>query len=557
MVSNVVSNVAELKKQCALNTKGRQFDLEPKGGCGWEDNMRLNRRDFLGSIAKSSALVLVPGFLGACAHQGAPLAPLEPIGPSTSTSNTWFREHFGIDERVLQRVMERALSRGGDFCDLYFEHSIDHSIRLEDGAVNSARSAVELGVGIRVVQGTRFGYAFTEELTLESMLKAAETASTVASGAPGKAPERFQVPARSNYYPIETHWDTLGIDARIPLLTGINQRMLAADKRIIKANIGFYDAVKRILVVTSDGTLVEDFQPMAMMSASCVAEQGGRRERNSHALGGRHGLAYYTPARQEELATVAVSRAVALFDAVKPPAGEYPLVLGPGPSGILLHEAIGHGIEADFNRKNISIFADKLGKSIAIPEVTIIDSATHSNTRGAINVDDEGNPGQHTVLVEKGILSSYLHDRISSLHYKVASTGSGRRESFRFNPLPRMRNTYMENGSENPEDIIRSVKRGIYAEAFTNGQVRIGEGSFSFYISSGRMIEDGKLTSPIKDVNIVGNGPEVLARISRVGNDLAIDQGGWTCGKDGQSVPVSQGMPTTLVSSITIGGSRS
>lgn len=516
--------------------------------------MSLNRRAFLGGALRASALTLVPGFLGACAHQGAPLLPTAVA--TAHGGSSWFHSHFGIDDALLQRVMSRALARGGDFCDLYFEHSLSNSIRLEDGQINTARTNVELGCGVRVVQGIRFGYAFTEELTPEGLLKAADAAAAIATGAPGAVAASLRLRTTSNLYPIKTPWDNLGIEERMPLLSRVNEQIASLDKRIVKSTVSLGDGAKRILVVTSDGTMHEDYQPMAMLYAGAVAEENGRRERSSFASGGRVGLEYFDAGLQDRVARETVNRTVELFEAVTPPAGEYPLVLGPGPSGILLHEAIGHGIEADFNRKNISVFANKLGKKIAIPEITVVDSGLHPHTRGAINIDDEGQAAQETVLVEKGVLNSYLHDRISAAWYKVPSTGSGRRESFHFPPMPRMRNTYMLPGSESPQDILASVKRGIYAESFTNGQVKIGEGSFSFYIAKGRLIEDGKLTAPIKDVNIIGNGPEVLSRITRVGNDLKIDEGGWTCGKDGQSVPVSQGMPTALVSSITIGGSR-
>jgi len=515
--------------------------------------MSLSRREFITRCAASTALVAVPGFLTSCVRAGAPLAPHAGVA---SFGSTYFARSFGIEESVLRTVMQRALSRGGEFCDLYFEHSVSNSIRLEDGSVNAARSSVDLGVGIRVVQGTRFGYAFTEELTLSSMLKAAETASAIATGAPGAEPLALASGRIPDFYPVQTLWESVGMDQKMPWLQAVNTRIYQLDPRIIKANVYFSDSSKRILIATSEGLVVEDYQPMTTLYANAVAEQKGRRERNSYNLANRNGADFYTPERLETLAKETVRRTVQLFDAVRPPSGELPLVLGPGPSGILLHEAIGHGIEADFNRKKMSIFSDKLGQKVAIPEVTIVDSGIHPNQRGSINVDDEGALGQETTLVEAGVLRTYLHDRISAKHYNVAPTGSGRRESFRHPPMPRMRNTYMQPGPHDPEAIIRTVKKGIYADAFRNGQVTIGEGSFSFYIASGSLIEDGKLTAPIKDVNIIGNGPEVLGRITMVGNDLQIDVGGWTCGKRGQSVPVSQGMPTTLVSSITVGGTQ-
>jgi len=516
--------------------------------------MSLNRRQFLSRTVATTAVAVLPGFLTSCAHSGAALLPGS--GPQTLQS-THFARNFGVDEDLLAKVMGRALATGGDFCDLYFEHSLGNSIRLQDGAVNAAHTSVALGVGIRVVTGNRFGYAFTEELTLESMLKAAQTASAIARGArDGEQPIIYGMGSHSDYYPVAELWSEVGMERKMPWLQHINARMMGSDPRVVKAGIWFRDSEKRVLVATSDGLVLEDSQPMVSVYATCVAEEKGRREQSSFNLASRDGAHFMTETRLNQVADESVRRTLQLFDAVKPPAGEMPLVLGPGPSGILLHEAIGHGIEADFNRKNVSIFADKMGKKVAIPEVTIVDSGIQKNIRGTINIDDEGATSQETVLVENGHLVSYLHDRISAQHYQVKSTGSGRRQSFRYPPLPRMRNTYMENGPHEPEALIRTVKKGIYAESFRNGQVRIGEGSFSFYIASGFLIEDGKLGAPIKDVNIVGNGPEVLGRITMVANDLKLDVGGWTCGKSGQSVPVSQGLPTTLVSSITVGGTQ-
>ncbi|MBU2507318.1 MAG: TldD/PmbA family protein, partial [Bacteroidetes bacterium] len=302
---------------------------------------------------------------------------------------------------------------------------------------------------------------------------------------------------------------------------------------------------------------VLDYQPMSSISVSCNAEQNGKKEENYFDLNGRRGIEFFTPQTIDRLANEAVRKTVMLFDAVKPEAGEMPVVLAAGSSGILLHEAIGHGMEADFNRKNVSIFSDKIGKPVAEKFVTIVDDGTNANVRGSINVDDEGNDSQRTYLVESGILTSYLHDRISADYYKVKPTGSGRRQSFRHHVLPRMRNTYMLPGPHKRDEIISTVKNGILAETFTNGQVFIGAGDFTFYVKSGFLIEDGKISQPIKDINIIGNGPEVLRNITMVADDFQMAEGGWTCGKDGQGVPVSMGLPTVKVASITVGGTNS
>ncbi len=308
------------------------------------------------------------------------------------------------------------------------------------------------------------------------------------------------------------------------------------------------------MIVRPDGRLVQDWRPMTLAFLRCTAEQGEVRETGTYNIAGRAGRELLDDAAQERLVSEAVARTLFALDAGPPPAGEMPVVLARGPSAILLHEAIGHGMEADFNRKRTSIYCDRMGRRIASEHVTIVDDGTIPHSRGAINVDDEGNEVERTVLVERGILRSYLHDEISARHYGVRPTGSGRRQGFRHPPIPRMRATIMLDGPHDPEEIIRSVKRGLYCESFANGQVHIGGGDFSFYMRQGWLIEDGRLTRPVKDANIIGNGPKALEKVDMVGNDMVIDEGGWTCGKDGQSVPVSQGMPTVRVASLVVGG---
>jgi TldD protein len=340
----------------------------------------------------------------------------------------------------------------------------------------------------------------------------------------------------------------------MPLLQQMNTRALAADPRITKVRLRFSDSESHVMVVDSLGGKTYDYQPMVTSYIYCVAEHQGRKEENYSTIGGRVDLSYFSEAKIHEAVDQAVARTLILFEADRPSGGEMPVVLGAGSSGILLHEAIGHGMEADFNRKGTSIYSDSIGQKIAPDFVSIVDDGTLSAARGSINVDDEGASSKRTVLVENGVLRSYMHDRISAKHYGVEPTGNGRRQSFRSMPLPRMRSTYMLNGPHKKDEIIASVKKGIYAETFTNGQVQIGAGDFTFYIKNGYLIEDGKLTQPIKDVNIIGNGPKVLKDVSMAADDMFIDEGGWTCGKDGQSVPVSIGMPTVKISSITVGG---
>jgi len=515
-------------------------------------NQKISRRSFLEKSSKGMiAAAVIPYFLK------EDIAKAYSFRKGNEMKLADYYAHFGVDEKIINDVMAEALSRGGDYCDLFFQHNIGNYIGLEDKAVNRAYSDVAFGVGIRVLKGDQTGYSYTEELTPNAMKLAAKTAANIADSGKTVPPVEFKLRETPNYYPIETPWEEIGIDKKIPYLQVINDKVFAEDKRIIKSNIWFINETSYILEANSDGVIACDYQPMGQIAVTCNAEQDGKREENYFDLSGRRGIEFFTPDNVDLLAKEAVRRTVALFEAVKPEAGEMPVVLAAGSSGILLHEAIGHGMEADFNRKNISIFSDKIDKKVAESFVSIVDDGTNLNIRGSINVDDEGNLTGKTYLVENGILKSYLHDRISAKHYNVKPTGNGRRQSFRFSPQPRMRNTYMLPGPHTKAEVIGSVKKGIYAEAFTNGQVFIGAGDFTFYVKSGFLIEDGKLTKPIKDVNIIGNGPKVLADIVMVADDMKMAEGGWTCGKNGQGVPVSMGLPTVKVSKITVGGVQS
>jgi TldD protein len=512
-------------------------------------NMRISRRTFLKKSSQGLVLLgAAPYILKTDPARAFSLPSLQDM------DLTGFLDHFGVSEEMIREVMTLALSRGGDYSDLFFQHSIFNTIILEDKIVNRAFTNIDFGVGIRVLKGDQTGYSFTEEITPEAMKLAAATAATIADGSASVEPVSLTLHEHPNYYPVETPWDSVGINQKIPHLQAINDRMFALDTRILKSTIRFSDSSSYILFANSDGRLTFDYQPMTSIYAFASAEDNGRREENYSVLAGRQGIELFTNEHIENLAGEAVTRTVDLFKAVKPAAGEMEVVLAAGSSGILLHEAIGHGMEADFNRKEISIFSDKINKPVAENFVTIVDDGRDMNVRGSINIDDEGNDSERTYLVEDGILRSYLHDRISANYYMVKPTGSGRRESFRFAPIPRMRNTYMLPGPHKKEEIIASVKKGIYAESFTNGEVYIGAGDFTFYVKSGFLIEDGKITRPIKDINIIGNGPQVLKDIVMVADDFKLDSGGWTCGKDGQGVPVSLGLPTVKVSKITVGG---
>ncbi len=471
-------------------------------------------------------------------------------------------DHFaalGVDEPLLAAALAAATVHGADQAELYVQHSTSTSLGLSDRAVNRVHTSVDLGVGVRVVVGDQVGFAWTEDLSQEAVLTAARTAAEIARGL-GRDPGAVEIPRLSDgldIYPLSRSWSDVALDERLPLVRAWEQAAFDRDGRVRKVQVSLSDGEKRLLIARADGLRVADVRPMTSAWVGCTIEDDqGRKETGSYNVSGRTDLSYYTADRQQRLVEQAVDRAILALDAGDAPAGELPVVMAAGSSGILLHEAIGHGLEADFNRKGTSIFADKMGTAIASPEVTLIDDATLPGARGSLNIDDEGNPTQRTVLVQDGVLSSYLHDGISARHYGVAPTGSGRRQSFRHPVLPRMRATYMEAGPHDPAAIIASVKKGLYCEHFANGQVQIGGGDFAFYVKHGYLIEDGKLTRPVKDVNLVGNGPKVLGTIDMVGNDLAIDEGGWTCGKEGQSVPVSQGMPTVRVASLSVGGGR-
>ncbi len=462
--------------------------------------------------------------------------------------------HFGVTEADLRKVMAVALEKGGDYADLYFEHTFNNYLALQDGAVNRAGSNIDYGVGIRVVSGDQTGYAFVENTSMEDMINAARTASRIASGSAKTPPVKIDEKVFKNHYPIVKSWEDATVQAKMPYLQKLNDRIFELDKRVTKVSASMNDSTSYILYYNSEGTLCHDYRPMVILSGNCIMQQDGKIENAYSSRAARKDISFLTDEVVETIAQESVKNTALLFDAIKPKGGEMPVVMGAGGSGILLHEAIGHAFEADFNRKNTSIFADKLGKKVCDEHINVVDDGIISYDRGSINFDDEGVASQRTYIVKEGILNSYLHDRISAKHYGVSPTGNGRRQSFRYIPIPRMRSTYMENGNYTEEEIIASVKQGVYVDNFTNGQVQIGAGDFTFFVKSGYLIENGKLTQPIKDINIIGNGPKALADITMVGNNLKIDQGAWTCGKDGQGMPVSQGLPSVLVKQLTVGG---
>ncbi len=468
--------------------------------------------------------------------------------------NRYYQDIFKVTEAQLQMLTQTALSHGGDYCDLYFEHTTYFNLLLKDGAVSSGGFHTDFGVGIRVLKGEKTGYAYSENTGMADMTKAAVAASAIASGA-GSAKREYKAVSdgRHDLYPMKENWRSKSADAFLPFMLELEKKIFAKDSRIVKVIIRLSDSVSDVMMYNSLGELTCDTRPMGSVSVTAVFLQDGKTENRSASRSFRIGAEFIGQELMEELADEAVKGIDARFEAIRPKGGQMSVVMGAGASGILLHEAMGHAFEADFNRKGQSIFSDRMGQRICPEGVDVVDDGTVAFNRGSGNYDDEGVPAEKTYMVKDGILCSYLHDRISANWYGVKPTGNGRRENFRYNPIPRMRATYMESGNADPEGIVASVKKGIYVDEFSNGQVKIGEGDFTFFVKSGFLIEDGHLTAPVKDINIIGNGPQALSDIVAVGNDLKIDNGTWTCGKE-QSVPVSCGMPTVLISRLTVGG---
>lgn len=489
--------------------------------------------------------LVAPSFLANCTSPEAKKA----VGISFGMA------HFKVTESDLKKVLAAALEKGGDYADLFFEHTLNNGIQLQDGAVNNAQSNIDYGMGVRVLSGDQTGYAYVENITLDEMLNAARTAARIADGNGNKNTAALtEVRPDGSYYDVEAPWESFTVKDKMPYLQKLNDKIFALDKRVRKVRAFLSDSTSHIFFCNSEGQTYYDYRPMCSLSAVCIMEDKGRIENSYASRSYRMGAEFLTEGLLDTLAKEAVDKTSVLFRAIKPKGGEMPVVMGAGGSGILLHEAIGHAFEADFNRKRISIFSDLLDKKVCDEHINVVDDGTIRFNRGSVNIDDEGTEGQKTYIVREGILNSYLHDRISARHYGIPSTGNGRRENFRQIPIPRMRATYMEAGNVTEEDIIASVKHGIYAGNFTNGQVQIGAGDFTFFVKDGYLIENGKLTQPIKDINIIGNGPKALADITMVGNNYLMDDGTWTCGKDGQSCPVTCGMPSALVSKLTVGG---
>jgi len=461
----------------------------------------------------------------------------------------------GLSANDLERVFARLTGPSIDAADLYFQHSRSESWVLEDGIVKEGNHSIEQGVGVRALSGEKTGFAYSDEIVLPSLLEAAGSARAIAQASANGTGKPLAMTTGRALYPAIDPIETLSSEDKIALLREIDALCRSLDPRVKQVIASVAASLETVLLAASGGTLAADVRPLVRINVQVIAEQNGRRESGSAGGGGRYGFVELLEnGRAHGFAREAVRVALVNLDSVDAPAGNMPVVLGPGWPGVLLHEAIGHGFEGDFNRKGTSAFAGMLGEKVAAPGVTVVDDGTLAGRRGSLSIDDEGVPTNCTVLVEDGVMKGYMQDKLNARLMKMAPTGNGRRESFAHLPMPRMTNTYMLPGERDPGEIIASVKKGLYAVNFGGGQVDITNGKFTFSASEAYLIEDGKVTRPVKGATLVGSGPEVLKRVSMIGNDLKLDEGVGVCGKDGQSVPVGVGQPTLKIDRMTVGG---
>ena len=463
----------------------------------------------------------------------------------------------GLDAPGLERAFGTLLGPGVDFGDIYFQHARRESWTVEDGIVRDGAHSIEQGVGVRAISGEKTGFAYADDINADALLSAAGSARAIArSGEEHRVKALVPAGARS-LYPAEDPVDGMANDAKVEALRRVDRLLRAADPRVKQVMVSLSGGVDTIFVARSDGVMAGDVRPLVRLNVQVIVEQGGRRESGYAGYGGRYTYAdLLGDGRPEHFAREALRQALVNLEAVDAPAGVMPVVLGSGWPGVLLHEAVGHGLEGDFNRKGTSTYAGRMGQRVASPGVTIVDDGTLGGRRGSLNVDDEGTPTQCTTLIEDGVLTGYMQDTLNARLMGVAPTGNGRRESFAHLVMPRMTNTYMLAGQDDPADMIRSVKKGLYAVNFGGGQVDITSGKYVFSATEAYLIEDGKVTAPVKGATLIGSGPETMQKVRMVGHDMALDDGVGTCGKDGQSVPVGVGQPSLLLDGITVGGTR-
>jgi TldD protein len=469
----------------------------------------------------------------------------------------FFTAKFNLSVSDIESLLGAALSKGGDYADIYFEYTTLNSLNLEEQIIKSANRSVRQGAGVRVISGEKTGYAYCDEIEVGAIRKAAMTAAHIAQSQSGPGPVNISSGRpEHDLYSVAQSIEEEPLPRKIELLNLVDRASRAFDRRIREVQTSLADEFKMVLIATSEGKLIGDVQPLARIRVMCIADDDGNLQSGVSGGGGRVGMDFFGGELIERYAGEAARQAIVQLEARDAPAGSMEVVLGPGWPGVLLHEAVGHGLEADFNRKGTSAFSGMIGQKVASELCTVVDEGTMPNRRGSLNVDDEGNPTSQTVLIENGVLRGYLQDKLSSRLTRANLTGNGRRESYRHMPMPRMTNTYMLNGVSAPDEIIRSVKRGLYAVQFGGGQVDITNGKFVFSATEAYLIEDGRVTAPVKGATLIGNGPDALTKVTAVGNDLALDEGVGMCGKDGQSVPVGVGLPTIKISEMTVGGTK-
>ncbi len=474
--------------------------------------------------------------------------------PIFSTASSLLLSPYELDAGRLDQVFGALGTHKLDYADLYFQYSRYESWSLEEGIVKSGSFNIDQGVGVRAISGDKTAFAYSDDISMPALMDAAAATRAIARvGGSRKAAIARRAPARALYAGLDPVASLADAD-KVTLLERLEKICRARDKRIVQVMASLYGEYTVVLVARADGVLAADVRPLVRLSVSVIAEENGRREQGASGGGGRQDYSMFTPAMLEKYADEAVSTALVNLESRPAPAGTMTVVLGPGWPGVLLHEAIGHGLEGDFNRKGSSAFSGRIGERVAAPGVTVVDDGTLPGRRGSLNIDDEGNATQNNVLIEDGILRSYLQDAMNARLMKVPVTGNGRRESYASVVLPRMTNTYMLAGKHDPKEILASVKNGLYAKNFGGGQVDITNGKFVFSASEAYMIENGKITYPVKGATLIGNGPDCLTRVSMIGNDLALDSGVGTCGKEGQSVPVGVGQPTLRIDGLTVGG---
>ena len=463
----------------------------------------------------------------------------------------------GLDLARLDQAFSQLMGPGVEHGDLYFQHSRRESWTVEDGIVKDGSHAIEQGVGVRAISGERTGFAYSDDIGVEALLESAASARAIARSGPAGAPGQRVLQRGHALYPALDPVGAMPADGKITSLRQVEQWLRQADPRVRQVLVSLSGAVDTVLVARSDGVAAADVRPLVRFNVQVIVEQDGRREQGYAGAGGRYGYEELLSGdKPMAVAREALRQALVNLEAVEAPAGVMPVVLGPGWPGVLLHEAVGHGLEGDFNRKGTSVYSGRIGERVAAPGVTIVDDGTLPGRRGSLNLDDEGTPTACTVLIEDGVLHGYMQDRLNARLMGMAPTGNGRRESFAHLPMPRMTNTYMLAGPYDPAEIIASVKQGLYAPNFGGGQVDITSGKFVFSASEAYLIEDGRITRPVKGATLIGNGPDVMTKVSMVGRDLALDEGVGICGKDGQSVPVGVGQPTLKIDALTVGGTR-